>query len=136
MRRILVFEPVWLVLAAALCSFPVIDQAAAQQQQAALVAPNKFDGVYSVDVVTRKGACDKYRWTVAVANGHVSSRYAGADLLDVVGKIGRSGVVYLTFRGQDEVAHAEGHMTGRSGAGSWSSSSLLCSGVWRAERQN
>ena len=136
MRRIQVFEPIAAALVAGLWVLPAINSAAAQQQQAALTMPNKFDGVYSVDVVTKKGSCDKYRWTVAVANGRVSSRYAGADIFDVVGRIGRGGLVFLTFRGQDEVARAEGHMKGGSGVGEWSSSSLLCSGVWRAKRQN
>lgn len=136
MWRVLIFESVCVAMAAGLWLSPGIDAATAQEQHAALMASNKFDGVYSVDVVTEKGSCDKYRWTVAVANGRVSSQSGGEDLLNVVGQIGRGGGVLLSFRGQDEVARAEGHMTGKSGAGRWSSPSLVCSGVWRAVRRD
>lgn len=136
MRRTLIFEFVLVGLTAALCLLPVIDKAVAQERHAALTMQNKFDGVYSVDVVTEKGSCDKYRWTVAVANGHVTSQPAGGEMFDVVGQIGRSGVVLLSFRGQDEIARAAGHMNGKSGAGHWSSTALLCSGRWHATRQD
>lgn len=136
MRRTLIVESVLAGLTAALCLSPAIGGAVAQEQHAALVAPNKFDGVYAVDVVTEKGSCDKYRWTVAVANGHVSSQSAGGEMFDVVGQIGRSGGVFLSFRGQNEIARAAGRMEGRSGGGRWSSAALLCSGSWHARRRD
>jgi hypothetical protein len=136
MRKTLIVESVLAGLTAALCLSPAIDTAAAREQHVALVTPNKFDGVYSVDVVTEKGSCDKYRWTVAVANGHVTSQSSGGAMLDVVGQIARSGVVLLSFRGQDEIARAAGRMNGKSGAGHWSSASLFCSGSWHARRQD
>lgn len=136
MRGASAFELAFVGFTAAFLSSAGVEAATAQEQQAALVAPNRFDGVYSVDVVTEEGACEKYRWTVVVANGRVNSRSADGDMLDVIGRIDRSGVVLLTFGRQNQVAQAGGHMKGKSGTGKWSSSTLACRGVWRAQRQD
>jgi len=51
--------------------------AAAFVSGAAQAQSNKFDGNWSVEVITEKGDCDKaYRWPVIVQNGR--ARYGAA----------------------------------------------------------
>lgn len=94
----------------------------------------KFDGIYKVDVITQRGSCDRYHWTVAVANGHVSSSDAG--MIHIVGLINRSGGVSLSFRGDSELARAGGRIRGARGSGTWTSPTLACGGTWQAQRES
>ncbi len=95
-----------------------------------------FDGGWSVEVVTREGACDRaYRYSVVIENGAV--RYGGPEQFDVRGQVRPNGSVAANIsRGQDR-ANITGRLSGKSGTGTWSSSGgRVCSGQWNAEKRS
>ena len=97
---------------------------------------NKFDGNWSVEVITEKGECDKaYRWPVIVQNGR--ARYGGPEDFNVSGQISANGAVSgVISRGQDR-ANVTGRLSGGWGQGTLtaSGSSRNCSGRWNAEKR-
>jgi hypothetical protein len=96
---------------------------------------NKFDGAWSVEVVTQKGDCDRaYRYAVAVQNGRV--RYGGPEDFTVGGQVQANGAVSASIaRGQDR-ANVSGRLSGNGGRGTWSASGgRACSGYWNAEKR-
>jgi hypothetical protein len=97
------------------------------------VAP--YDGVYTVDIETTAGSCDKAgQMTIAIVNGKVA---ATGDLsVQTSGLIDPSGIVSLAFKNGTDVTHVAGRMNGKSGAGTWSSPTKLCGGRWRAARHD
>ena len=92
------------------------------------------DGIYAVDIVTRRGNCDRdYHWLIAVSGGRVSS--AGDTLMEASGQISRRGIVHLAFQRFGQVATVTGKLAMGSGSGTWSSPTMQCAGSWRATRQ-
>ena len=81
---------------------------------------NRFDGNWSVEVVTEQGACDRaYRYAVVDQNGR--ARYGGPENFNV--------------NGQDR-ANVSGRLSGNTGRGTWSTSGgRVCSGYWNAEKR-
>jgi hypothetical protein len=122
------------VMAGAASLVPISDVACARSGFRESRPPN-HDGVYSVQIITEKGRCDKsYLWTIAIADGQVAS--TGSTPLEAFGRIDPRGGVTLAFRGFNEVAHVVGRITGRQGSGTWSSPTMACAGTWRALRQS
>ena len=112
---------------AALAALSAVPQAQAQA--------NRFDGNWSVEVVTEKGACDRaYRYAVVVQNGR--ARYGGPENFDVNGQVRPNGAVSASIsRGQDR-ANVSGQLSGNSGRGTWTTSGgRVCSGYWNAEKR-
>ncbi|EIM25538.1 hypothetical protein [Microvirga lotononidis] len=96
---------------------------------------NRFDGRWSVEVVTEKGSCDRaYRYAVIVENGR--ARYGGPENFNINGQVGRNGAVSASIsRGQDR-ANVSGGLSGNTGRGTWSTSGgRVCSGYWNAEKR-
>jgi hypothetical protein len=90
---------------------------------------NKFDGNWSLSVVTEKGDCDAYTWTVVVA-GNKLQRIEQLP-------IGASGSIDSRGQARFQVASmvtAAGQMQDTSGSGRWDAPSRSCSGRWRAAR--
>jgi hypothetical protein len=102
-------------------------------------AADKFDGAWSVVVITDAGTCDRaYRYGVRIENGKV--HYAGGDAggpVQISGTVAANGRVAVSVRSGDRVAKGSGRLTGDSGGGRWSgqSSTDQCSGRWEAERR-
>jgi hypothetical protein len=95
----------------------------------------KFDGRWSVEVITEKGDCDRaYRYAVAIEGGEV--RYAGTENFQVTGKVQPNGAVQGTIgRGSDKVS-VRGQLDGANGGGTWSAAgNTQCSGRWNAEKR-
>ncbi|MGB8276433.1 MAG: hypothetical protein WCF20_00630 [Methylovirgula sp.] len=135
MKRVFIFE---LLLLGAACVFSLASAAkvTAQEQQAALFGPTKYDGIYSVEAITQDGSCANTHWTVAVANGLIASVSPNDANITASGLIEDDGVVSMTFRGgENQIAHVGGAIKGRNGKGSWSSPTLLCGGIWHAEKK-
>jgi hypothetical protein len=106
---------------------------AAHAQSAGAMRQN-HDGIYAVDITTRKGSCDRdYHWLIAVSGGRVSS--AGDALMEASGRISRRGIVALAFERFGQVATATGKLARGAGSGAWSSPTMQCAGSWRATRQ-
>ena len=96
---------------------------------------NRFDGNWSVEVVTEQGACDRaYRYAIVVQNGR--ARYGGPENFNVNGQVSPNGSVSASIsRGQDR-ANVSGRLSGATGRGTWSTSGgRVCSGYWNAEKR-
>lgn len=117
---------------AVLSALPVPSSAA--PANAAPASASKFDGRWSVEVITDEGTCDRaYRWSIGIKGGHV------ADMADGVatasGAIDKSGKVALRFARGADVLTAKGNLDAENGSGLWTAPSRSCSGRWRAERR-
>ena len=138
MKHVSIFELVAVSAATAWVSLmPGVSKAVAQQRQAALLAPSRFDGTYSVEAIPKGGAgtCRVSHWTVAVTNGQIASISPNPTNITALGLIESDGVVSMTFHdSQNQIAHIGGTVRGRRGTGTWSSPTLLCGGIWRAEK--
>ncbi|MGH6864298.1 MAG: hypothetical protein ACRECN_08550 [Methylocella sp.] len=112
----------------------LIGVASAAHAQGGFATRQNHDGIYAVDIVTRRGSCDRdYHWLIAVSGGRVSS--AGDALMEASGKISRRGIVALAFEGFGQIATASGKLARRTGSGTWSSATMQCAGSWRATRR-
>lgn len=101
----------------------------------ALAQVRRFDGTWSVEVVTQRGACDRaYRYSVIIQNGR--ARYGGRENFDINGQVRSNGAVAATIsRGQDR-ANVRGRLSGNFGRGTWTTSGgRVCSGEWNAEKR-
>lgn len=95
-------------------------------------AAGTFDGAWSVEVITRQGSCEVYKWRIAVTDGKITD--VEDDLARASGGIDTRGRVAVTLTRGAESLIATGSLAGRSGAGKWKSPSKGCSGDWRAVR--
>ena len=101
----------------------------------AFARTRSFDGLWSIEIVTERGDCDKaYRYPVAVENGRV--RNAGPVSLAISGSVADNGTVTGRIGRGSYGAEVRGQLMGASGRGSWSASgSAVCSGYWVAEKR-
>ena len=96
-------------------------------------APNKFDGSWSVEVITQKGECDKaYRYPIIVQNGAI--RYGGSEAFNASGGVSQNGAVKGTISRGEQRAQVTGRIAGTAGSGTWQTSGG-CSGVWNADKR-
>ncbi|TNC13041.1 hypothetical protein FF100_14360 [Methylobacterium terricola] len=119
-------------LAAGIC----LGAAAPAIARTAAKAPDRFDGTWSVEVITESGSCDRaYRYGVIIQNGQ--ARYAGGGDFTVSGRVQPSGAVRATISRGDAAAQVVGRLgTEGSGNGTWTTSgSTSCKGRWNAERR-
>ena len=96
----------------------------------------RFDGTWSVEVVTQQGACDRaYRYSIVIQNGR--AHYGGPEQFDVRGQVRPNGSGSAEIsRGQDK-ANVTGQLLGKSGTGTWRTvGGRVCSGQWNAERRS
>lgn len=96
----------------------------------------RFDGTWSVEVVTERGDCDRaYRYSIVIENGQ--ARYGGAEAFAVSGRVQANGTVAGSIaRGQDR-ANVTGRLGEGTGTGTWTTSGgRNCSGRWNAEKRS
>ncbi len=99
----------------------------------ALAEPEKFDGTWSVQMVASAGMCGSgVNQTLTVQDGRVR---AGGSGVNVSGQVGASGSVSLALQKGPAQGTASGKLSGTSGSGTWTVSTLGCSGSWTAQRQ-
>ena len=100
----------------------------------ALAEPSKFDGSWRVQLVADGGLlCPSgTTQTLMVQNGRVRT---GGSGVSVSGQVGSGGSVSLALQRAGVQGSASGKLSGSSGAGSWTVSSLGCTGRWTAQRQ-
>jgi hypothetical protein len=92
----------------------------------------RFDGLWSVSIVTEKGDCDRgYRYPVRIANGQLAN--AGDTAFAISGKVGQTGAITVTVAAAGKSATGSGQLAGDAGAGHWTGGA--CSGTWTAERR-
>jgi len=91
-----------------------------------------YDGIWSVVIVTEKGACDRaYRYPIRIRNGALLAE--GSSPATINGKVASNGQVTVTVSAGSKSATGSGRLSGTAGAGSWSGGE--CSGTWEAERR-
>jgi len=92
----------------------------------------RYDGLWSVLVMTKKGDCDPgYRYPIRIANGKLVN--AGDTAFTISGNVGDTGAITVTVSAAGKSATGIGHLAGNAGGGLWSGGS--CSGSWTAERR-
>lgn len=102
----------------------------------ASAATPKFDGVWSVLVITEAGSCDRgYRYKVRVENGKV--HYDGEAGIDISGEVANDGKLQVSIKRGDQGASGTGKLTATGGEGEWQGASATdkCTGRWQAERR-
>jgi hypothetical protein len=98
----------------------------------ASVALPRYDGLWSVSIVTEKGDCDPgYRYPVRILNGTLAN--AGDTAFTITGKVGGTGAVTVSVSAAGRSATGSGRLAGDVGMGSWSGGA--CSGSWTAQRR-
>jgi len=95
-------------------------------------AEPRYDGLWSVLVMTQKGDCDPgYRYPIRIANGTLVN--AGDNPFTITGKIAQTGAITVTISAGGKSAIGLGKLAGDLGGGSWTGGA--CSGSWTAERR-
>jgi hypothetical protein len=118
-------------IAAAVAIASTIMASAIMASTASFAVP-RYDGLWSVSIVTEKGDCDPgYRYPVRIANGMLAN--AGDAAFVISGRVGGTGAITVTVSGGGKSASGSGRLAGNSGTGSWTGGS--CSGSWTAERR-
>ena len=93
----------------------------------------RYDGVWSVSIITQKGDCDRgYRYPIRISNGVLAN--GSPDLFTISGKVSASGAIVVTVSAGNKSAIGSGRLAGNTGAGHWQGGS--CSGTWSAERRS
>jgi hypothetical protein len=96
-------------------------------------ATPRYDGLWSVSIVTKKGDCiASYRYPMRIVGGVLAN---GGDIaVNVSGKVATDGAVTVVVSRGDTRASGSGRLAANAGNGSWKTSS--CSGRWTAERRS
>jgi hypothetical protein len=98
------------------------------------LARSKYDGDWSVVIVTRRGACDPaFRYGVQIADGTIQA----VGLATVQGRVSSSGAVRVVVQSGNEWAEGFGHLARAGGRGLWHGRGTrgACSGTWTAQRR-
>jgi len=91
-----------------------------------------FDGLWSVSIVTEKGACDRgYRYPIRITNGVLAN--AGSVNITIAGKVQPTGAITVMVSAAGKSANGTGRLSGDIGEGRWTGGE--CSGTWTAERR-
>jgi hypothetical protein len=96
----------------------------------------RYDGLWSVSIVTEKGDCDRgYRYPVRISNGALAN--AGDTMITITGKVAGTGAITVTVTAGGKSATGSGRLAGNIGMGSWTGSWTggSCSGSWTAQRR-
>ncbi|MRI55406.1 hypothetical protein D8770_15785 [Methylobacterium sp. DB1607] len=99
--------------------------------------PNRYDGRWSIEVLTLDGPCDRaYRYGVQIQRGEAV--YGGGEV-DISGRVAANGTVRGTISRGGNAAQVSGRLsTNGTGAGRWSTlgdGPISCSGSWNAMRR-
>ena len=103
--------------------------------QAAKQKADRFDGRWTVVIITDAGTCDRaYRYGVRIDGGRVT--YAGDSNVAVSGSVDVGGRVSVSVRSGESSAQGSGRLSESDGEGTWrgTSQNASCSGRWQAER--
>jgi hypothetical protein len=92
----------------------------------------RYDGLWSVSIVTEKGDCDRgYRYPIRITNGTLAN--GGAAGFNIAGNVTPTGYIKVMVSRGNASASGVGRLAGDEGIGSWTGGS--CSGTWTAERR-
>ena len=106
---------------------------------ARVATADRFDGRWSVVIITDAGSCDRaYRYGVQIDGGRVLyNGGGGGPSVAISGRVDPRGRVSVSLRSGESVAYGSGRLSGSVGEGSWqgTSQSSRCSGRWQAQRE-
>jgi hypothetical protein len=106
--------------------------AAATMASTTSFAVPRYDGTWSVLVMTKRGDCDPgYRYPIRISNGKLVN--AGDNAFTITGNVQNTGAITVTVAAGGKSATGVGQLAGDEGGGSWTGGS--CSGDWTAERR-
>jgi hypothetical protein len=108
--------------------------AATLSPTSAFAGRGAFDGNWSVQIATLRGACPSdVGFAVDVRDGVVSA----AGLLNVDGKVAANGVTRVRIASGNQSASGTGRLNGNSGSGKWQGVGWqgMCAGRWSANRR-
>jgi hypothetical protein len=92
----------------------------------------RYDGLWSVSIVTENGDCDRgYRYPIRISNGALAN--AGDSTFNISGAVAANGAITVTVSAAGKSANGSGKLAGDAGGGYWHGGS--CSGTWTAERR-
>jgi hypothetical protein len=92
----------------------------------------RYDGLWSVSIVTEKGDCDRgYLYPIRISNGTLGN--AGDSVFKIGGNVNPNGAITVSVSAGGKSASGSGKLAGDSGGGSWRGGE--CSGSWTAERR-
>jgi hypothetical protein len=97
-------------------------------------AGSKFDGPWSVVILTTKGACDaSYRFSGQIVNGDIFYSYGS---LEVTGRVAANGATTVRVTYGTDHGEAHGRLLATYGTGTWNGHGPdgFCSGTWVATR--
>ena len=84
----------------------------------------RYDGTWSVLVMTQKGDCDPgYRYPIRISNGQLVN--AGDSAFTITGKVGDTGAITVTVSAGGKSATGIGRLAGNEGGGMWTGGRLL-----------
>jgi hypothetical protein len=93
----------------------------------------RYDGTWSVLVMTQKGDCDPgYRYPIRISDGKLVN--AGDSAFTITGKVAETGAITVTVSAGGKSATGVGRLAGNQGGGLWTGGA--CSGSWTAERRS
>jgi len=96
----------------------------------------KYDGNWSVVVITERGDCDRaYRYPVEVVKGKIN--YQGEAGIAITGRVDANGRLQAVIRRGEQQANGNGRLSATGGSGVWTGKDSVkeCSGRWEAERR-
>jgi len=109
---------------------------AAVPMQPVPAAVHAFDGMWSVQIITESGSCDRaYRYAVQIRNGYVVNE--SGEPADLQGRVAPNGRIQVSVSAGSQQASGQGRLSATTGNGTWrgQGSTGTCSGVWQAERR-
>jgi hypothetical protein len=116
----------------AMCALVAASATLAASATSNAAAP-RYDGIWSVSIITEKGDCDRgYRYPVRISHGVLAN--GGSDPFTITGNVTPSGAIVVTVSAGNKSATGLGRLAGNGGAGLWQAGS--CSGSWSAERRS
>ena len=119
-------------------AFSLLAASAPQPSDAAAAraaATRIFDGIWSVEIVTYAGDCQRgYRYPLRIWAGQVVKADDDPNYA-VAGAVARTGAIGVTISGGGQTASGTGRLRGNIGAGIWHTANGECSGRWTAERR-
>ena len=100
-------------------------------------ADRAFDGSWSIEVVTERGACDPaYRYYLVIDNGAVHLKSMMGEISpDVAGRIASNGRIDSRIGSAEDPVSIRGHLKREAGAGIWVAPGRRCAGRWQAEKR-
>jgi hypothetical protein len=121
--------------AALVCTFAASSTLPSQARTARYQPTRAFDGIWSVQIITQRGDCDRaYRYSLRIWYGRVYKNDNDPNY-QVAGAVARGGGIAVAVSGGGRTATGTGRLARTYGRGVWHTDTGSCSGVWTAEQR-